>query len=222
MRQAQACQRLAACMQACNATEALSGQVRQTEQSTEKVKRAAAPMCACSFERAAQQVLGGEKAGRRGIPAPSICPRAPHTARMGLQQSRQASALPKPPVEQQEVQPEPCYDGLIPRSLPARQACNAKRVRRLIKAQRLAPCWSPQGAEGEVRVVPPRSWALPVAIAPRCRPLAPAAAGGAPAGRDHRPVKATAPRLPSIAGVPGVHGGLQPAQQHGMLPPRHM
>ncbi|PRW20850.1 ring u-box domain-containing [Chlorella sorokiniana] len=67
---------------------------------------------------------------------------------MGLQQSRQAP----PKLEQQQrrpVEPEPTFDGLVPRSLTARQACNARRVRRLIRAQRLAPCWRELEAEGE-------------------------------------------------------------------------
>lgn len=120
-------------------------------------------------------------------PAPLSRPRASCSARMGLQQSRQACALPKPAAEPPAPPPER-YDGLIPRSLTARQACNARRVRRLIRAGRLAPCFdeSLSGAEGEVRGPAPRSCGLPAPIAARYCTLAPAAAG-APAARDHPP-----------------------------------
>lgn len=73
---------------------------------------------------------------------------------MGLLQSRQAAEAPKtaPPPRQ----PEPCcYDGLIPRSHTARQACNARRVRRLIRAGRLANCFEDYlDVPGEVRTPP--------------------------------------------------------------------
>ena len=46
-------------------------------------------------------------------------------------------------------------DGWLPRREAARVACNPKRVRRLIQAGRLGPCWMPlqEGAQVSVPVV---------------------------------------------------------------------
>lgn len=60
----------------------------------------------------------------------------------------QAKPLPQ---EQLPLPPPPApTDGLLPRSSTARLACNPKRVRRLIKAGRLGPCWKPLGDGEEV------------------------------------------------------------------------
>ena len=183
------------------------------------------PPCSCVPPRAGAAAGGWAvlSCGLSRAPAPFSRPRASCSARMGLQQSRQSCALPKPAAEPPAPPPER-YDGLIPRSLTARQACNARRVRRLIRAGRLAPCFEQDlpGAEGEVRVPAPRSCGLPAPIAARCCTLAPAAAG-APAARDHPPsVKVGGPPAFRLAGMPSLYGALPPPEQHGLLPPRHL
>ena len=174
-------------------------------------------MCACSWR---WQRSGGSWAIHTP-PTRSFRPACPPAA-MGLQQSRQGQADPAPkPAQPPPARSEPSFDGLVPRSLTARAACNRRRVRRLVLGGRLAPCWERDlpADEGEVRggeVAGTSYWP----IGSR-REAAAAAAAIAPA---LTPARSThwPPCLPHAAGVSRVHGPLPETQQHGLLPPGHL
>jgi hypothetical protein len=78
------------------------------------------------------------------LPVPELA--RVQSCNMGQHSSRPAGAQPAQALEPETRTPEARPpSGLTPRNAQARLSCNAKRVRRLIRQGRLAPCYT--GAE---------------------------------------------------------------------------